>query len=62
VFRAPETVDRIIDYADNAQSENVGLQANLELLDRAGIVKPQTNNNIQVNVLNQLKKDSEEYS
>lgn len=52
--------DRLISLID-ANSENVQLQASIEILDRAGIVKPQTQNNIQVNVLNQIRKDKEEF-
>lgn len=53
--------DNVISLAEGARSEKVKLNANLELLDRAGITKPQQNNNIQVNVLNQMKKQADQY-
>lgn len=60
VFTAPQLADNTIDLANNANSETVKLQANLELLAIGGIQKaPQ--NNIQVNVLNQLNKDSKDF-
>jgi len=38
---APEALDRILDLAINAKQEKVRLQANLEILDRAGLGAPQ---------------------
>lgn len=55
-----DSADKLVSLME-ANSENVQLQASIEILDRAGIVKPQTQNNIQVNVLNQLNKDRGEY-
>lgn len=60
VFETPKAVDKVVNLIDNAKSEQVQLQASQDILDRAGIIKP-SNTNIQVNVLNQLKKDGEEY-
>lgn len=60
VFNTPKLADNTLQLADNAVSENVRLQANLELLAIGGIQKaPQTN--VQVNVLNQINKDRDEY-
>lgn len=52
--------EKLVSLMD-ANSENVQLQASIEILDRAGIVKPQSQNNIQVNVLNQLSKDKDSF-
>jgi hypothetical protein len=54
------SADSVIDLADGARSEKVKLEANLELLDRAGISKPNTN--VQVNILNDLRKDKEQFN
>jgi len=54
--------DNVISLATKANSENVRLNANLELLDRAGITRPQQQQtSVQVNVLNAMKKQSQEY-
>lgn len=60
VFTAPRLADNTISLADHAQSENVKLQANLELLAIAGIQK-QAQGNVQVNILNNIQKDKEAY-
>jgi len=54
------SADSVIQLADDARSEKVKLDANLELLDRAGISKPNTN--VQVNILNDLRKDKEQFN
>ena len=58
---AVESANAVIDIASKSKSDNTRLNANLELLDRAGITKPQQSNNIQVNVLNQMKKQADQY-
>lgn len=58
---AEDSANRILALVDSATSENVQLNAAIEVLDRAGIVKPQQQNNIQVNVLNQLNKDKDSF-
>jgi len=55
------SANEVIKIASAAKSDNTRLTANLEVLDRAGIAKPQTNNNIQVNVLNKLREDIKEF-
>ena len=56
------SADNVISLATNASSENVRLNANLELLDRAGITPPQQQQtSVQVNVLNAMKKQSADY-
>ena len=57
---SPKGAKNIIKLANKAESENVKLNANLELLDRAGITKP-SNTNVQVNILNDLRKDKNNY-
>ena len=57
---SPKGAKNIIKLANKAESENVKLNANLELLDRAGITKP-SNTNVQVNILNDLRKDKTDY-
>jgi len=56
------SANKIVELRDSARSESVQLQASTEILDRAGIVKPETSNNIQVNILNDLKEKAEEYN
>lgn len=56
-----DSANEVIKIAKESKSDNTRLTANLELLDRAGITKPQQNNNIQVNVLNQMKKQADQY-
>jgi hypothetical protein len=41
ILLAPAALERLEDLADNADSEKVKLAANLELLDRGGLGKPQ---------------------
>jgi hypothetical protein len=41
VLLAPSALERLEDLAENADSEKVKLAANLELLDRGGLGKPQ---------------------
>lgn len=41
VLLAPAALERLEDLAENADSEKVKLAANLELLDRGGLGKPQ---------------------
>lgn len=53
--------NKLISLMKDAKSETVQLGATTEILDRAGIVKPQTQNNIQVNVLTQLNKDKDSF-
>jgi hypothetical protein len=53
----PISAENVISLADNAVSENVQLEANLAILDRAGITKPMTNN-IQVNVQTNIDKQT----
>lgn len=55
-----DSADKLVALLE-ANSENVQLTAATEILDRAGIVKPQAQNNVQVNVLNQIRKDKEEF-
>ena len=57
---SPKGAKNIIKLANKAESENVKLNANLELLDRAGITKP-SSTNVQVNILNDLRKDKTDY-
>lgn len=40
VVMAPEAIDRLLDLAMNAQSEKVRLEANVEIIDRAGLKPP----------------------
>ena len=46
----------------DAKSEQVQLQAVIKSLALAGLVEPKTNNNIQVNVLNNLDKQKDDYN
>jgi hypothetical protein len=57
---SPIAADKMVSLLE-ASSENVQLQASTEILDRAGITKPQQTN-IQVNVLNDLKKLKDSYN
>jgi hypothetical protein len=41
VLLAPEAQERVVDLAINAEQEKVKLQANLEILDRAGLKPPE---------------------
>lgn len=57
---SPVAVDKVIHLLD-ANSENVQLEASKQILDRSGIVAPSAGTNIQVNVLNKLTKDKDDY-
>jgi predicted RecB family endonuclease len=41
VLLAPEAQERVLDLATNAEQEKVRLQANIEILDRAGLKPPE---------------------
>jgi len=58
---APRAAAKIEELVDNAKSENVQLQASTEILDRSGIIKQDSGTSIQVNILNDLKKDKDSY-
>jgi hypothetical protein len=62
VNHLPIAADNIVKLANEAISENVKLEANKEILDRAGLAKQTTNNNIQVNVMNSISKDKDNYT
>jgi hypothetical protein len=49
----------VVDLMNNSKSERMILDSATQILDRAGITKPDTN--IQVNVLNNLRKDKDDY-
>lgn len=59
---APIAADKIVELASNAESENIQLQAASQVLDRAGIVKPQPEQKTQINVFNGIKKDKDTYT
>lgn len=59
--KSEDGANKLIELMEEAKSENVQLQASVEILDRAGIVKPQSQNNVQVNVLNSIAKDRSEF-
>lgn len=53
-------VGRVTGLMMNSQSERIQLDSAIEVLDRSGITKPNTQ--VQVNVLNDLRKDKEQYN
>jgi len=57
VTLAPEAIDRLIDLAKNAASEKVRLQANIEILDRAGLKPPDKVELSHIGVFGDLSPD-----
>lgn len=58
---APIAADKLAKLTEEAESENIQLQAANSVLDRAGIVKPQPEQKTQINVFNAIKKDKEDF-
>lgn len=54
-----EAVSKVTGLMRNSASERIQLDSAIEVLDRSGITKPNTQ--VQVNVLNDLRKDKQEY-
>lgn len=51
--------DSVVNLMEKSDSERIRLDSAIEILDRSGIVKPQQN--VQVNVLNDLRKDKDSF-
>ncbi len=57
IAEAPAAFDRIKDLAENAKGEKVKLEANLEILDRAGLKPPSRVESIQIGLWGSLSQE-----
>lgn len=60
LFTAPIAADKLSNLVTSGESQRMQFDAALQVLDRSGITKP-NENNIQVNVLNNLRQDKQEF-
>lgn len=57
IAEAPAAFDRVKDLAENAKGEKVRLEANLEILDRAGLKPPSRVETIQIGLWGSLSQE-----
>jgi hypothetical protein len=57
IAEAPAAFDRVKDLAENAKGEKVKLEANLEILDRAGLKPPSRVETVQIGLWGSLSQE-----
>jgi hypothetical protein len=60
LITSPLAAAKVSDLVTTGDSQRLQLDAAIQVLDRAGIVKP-SNTNLQVNVLNNLREDKQSF-
>jgi hypothetical protein len=57
VLELPEALERVKSLAQNAKTERVKLDANLELMDRGGMKAPQRIESLQIGIFGSLNTE-----